>query len=135
MKHNILYFLWLCFIISTFNGRAQGMNPQKLLNIITQVPDSLITSGNSFQFSYKDRPLICIYDENANRVRIISPIVERAKIGEEELLNAVVANFHCVLDVKYTLSDELIWSVFVHPLKNFQNIRSMMPFNKCTTQR
>ena len=61
--------------------------------------------------------LICVFDENANRMRIISPIVEREKIGEEELLNALVANFHSALDVKYALSDEVIWSVFVHPLK------------------
>ena len=29
----------------------------------------------------------------------------------------MVANFHSVLDVKYALSDEIIWSVFTHPLK------------------
>ena len=44
-------------------------------------------------------------------------IVEREKLGEEELLNALVANFHSVLDVKYALSDEVIWSVYAHPLK------------------
>ena len=40
-----------------------------------------------------------------------------ADIGEEELLNAMVANFHSALDVKYALSDEIIWSVFIHPLR------------------
>ena len=29
----------------------------------------------------------------------------------------MVANFHSALDVKYALSDEIIWSVYVHPLK------------------
>ncbi len=50
-------------------------------------------------------------------MRIISPVVEMADIGEEELLNAMVANFHSALDVKYALSDEIIWSVFIHPLR------------------
>jgi len=38
-------------------------------------------------------------------------------LREEELLNALVANFHSVLDVKYALSDEIVWSVYAHPLK------------------
>ena len=50
-------------------------------------------------------------------MRIVSPIVEREKIGEDELLNALVANYHSALDVKYALSDEIIWSVFTHPLR------------------
>ena len=79
--------------------------------------DTLQVNGNSYQFIVDNTMLICVFDENANRMRIISPIVEREKIGEEELLNALVANFHSALDVKYALSDEVIWSVFVHPLK------------------
>ncbi|MEM7382181.1 MAG: hypothetical protein AAF361_13425, partial [Bacteroidota bacterium] len=51
------------------------------------------------------------------RMRIISPIVEREQLEEDQLLNALVANFHSALDVKYALSDEIIWSVFAHPLK------------------
>jgi len=58
-----------------------------------------------------------VYDENANRMRIISPIVETKDLEEEQLLNALVANFHSALDVKYALSDEIMWSVFIHPLR------------------
>ncbi len=37
--------------------------------------------------------------------------------NEELLLNSLVANFHTALDVKYAISDEILWSVFTHPLK------------------
>ncbi len=97
-------------------AKAQEMTPEKLKSVIAQVSDTLQQQGNSIQFLYKQRMLICVYDENANRMRIISPIVQREEIGEEELLNALVANFHSALDVKYALSDEIIWSCFVHPL-------------------
>ena len=93
------------------------MNPEKLSKLISQVSDTVVTNGNNIQFMYKERPLICIYDENANRMRIISPIVETKNLEEEQLLNMLVANFHSALDVKYALSDEVIWSVFIHPLK------------------
>nr|WP_299066989.1 hypothetical protein [uncultured Allomuricauda sp.] len=96
---------------------SQEMTPSKLYQIIEQEADTVKTNGNSYQFLFNESMLICVFDENANRMRIISPIVEREKIGEEELLNALVANFHSALDVKYALSDEILWSVYTHPLK------------------
>ena len=96
---------------------AQQMTPEKLIDIIQQEADTVSVQGNSARFLFNDAILICIYDESANRMRIISPIVEREKLGEDELLNALVANFHSALDVKYALSDEIIWSVYAHPLK------------------
>ena len=96
---------------------AQHMDGAKLKGIIQEATETLVVNGNSIQFILKERPLICIYDENANRMRIISPIVQHSDISEKQLLNALVANFHSALDVKYALSDEIIWSVFTHPLK------------------
>ncbi|MFS4493939.1 hypothetical protein [Maribacter sp. 2308TA10-17] len=112
-----------CYLFALFNlfllskGNAQEMNPEKLSELISQVADTTTTNGNAIQFMYKERPLICVYDENANRMRIISPIIETKDLEEEQLLNMLVANFHSALDVKYALSDEVIWSVFIHPLK------------------
>jgi hypothetical protein len=54
-------------------------------------------------------------------MRIIAPIVETKDVEEEQLLNMLVANFHSALDVKYALSDEVIWSVFIHPLKELSD--------------
>ncbi len=110
--------LLLLFALFAFNtGFSQQMNPDKLLEIMQRESDTLQVNGNSYQFIVDNTMLICVFDESANRMRIISPIVEREKIGEEELLNALVANFHSALDVKYALSDEVIWSVFIHPLR------------------
>jgi len=108
--------LALIFGFSLF-VQSQEMTGEKLNSLIEQSAETMEQNGNSIRFSYRERPLICIYDENANRMRIISPIVERKDIGEDELLNAMVANFHSALDVKYALSDEIIWAVFIHPLK------------------
>lgn len=96
---------------------AQQMTAEKLVAIIEQEADTTIQQGNSIQFLFNETMLISIYDVNANRMRIISPIIEREKLTEDELLNALVANFHSALDVKYALSDEIIWSVYAHPLK------------------
>ena len=107
----------ILFLGCFFSLNAQQMTPEKLLSIIEQEADTTIIQGSQIQFTINQGLLMCIYDENANRMRIISPIVEREKLGEEQLLNALVANFHSALDVKYALSDEIIWSVYTHPLK------------------
>ncbi|PWL37596.1 hypothetical protein DKG77_14935 [Flagellimonas aquimarina] len=111
---NIITTLVLLFTVGV--TYSQEMTSAKLVELIEQEADTVKVNGNSIQFLIKENMLICIYDENANRMRIISPIIKREEIGEEELLNAFVANFHSALDVKYALSDEIIWSVFTHPL-------------------
>lgn len=110
------WFLFTALLFSTMI-RAQQMTSERLIEIIEQEADTLSIGNNQIQFKINNGLLICIYDAKANRMRIISPIVERKKLTEDELLNALVANFHSALDVKYALSDEIIWSVYTHPLK------------------
>ena len=116
-----LFLISLFFLFGSPTMAAQLMNPDKSKELISKVSDTVRDSGNSIQFVYKNKMLLCVYDENANRMRIISPIVEREKLDEEQVLNALVANFHTALDVKYALSDEIIWSVYNHPLQELTN--------------
>ncbi len=108
---------FLIILMFSLSSNAQNMSSERLEEIITEVADTVQATGNAFQFMYKERLLVCIFDIDANRMRIISPIVERSELEEDQLLNALVANFHSALDVKYALSDEIIWSVFAHPLR------------------
>ncbi len=108
-------------LLGLLSVQAQEMNPERLEELITQVSDTTAINGNSVQFAYKETLLICVYDENANRMRIITPVIKKEDLEEEQLLNALVANFHSALDVKYALSDEIIWSVFIHPLKELSD--------------
>lgn len=110
-----LVFLTL-LLISSF-GKAQEMNNQKLYEIIERVADTVMGQEGRWQFAVKESVMMCLTDESHNRMRIVSPIADVEKLDEELLKNALVANFHTALDVKYAISDEIIWSVFIHPLK------------------
>ena len=72
--------LLILVIAFSLNTHAQSMNAERLKELITEVSDTLQNVGNAFQFVYKEKMLICIHDEEANRMRIISPIIERNKI-------------------------------------------------------
>ncbi len=112
MKNFLLILLLVSF--STF---SQEMSIKKLNEIIKQKSDTLQVKGNSWHFTLKDRSLICIADKNANRMRIISPIAKKEQLDDTLILNSLIANFHTALDVKYAISDDVLWSVFTHPLK------------------
>ena len=123
-------FLFLTLLQITFWSQAQEMTGERLVMLLAQESDTIDVQGNTARMLFNERLLICIYDEGANRMRIISPIVERKELDEEQLLNALVANFHSVLDVKYALSDELIWSVYAHPLKELYKDQMVDAFNQ-----
>ena len=113
--HKLLQYLPIFLFVGI--SFSQEMTSARLMEIIEQESDTLNIQGNSIQFLYNETMLVCIYDETANRMRIVTPIVELEKLEEDQVLNALVANFHSALDVKYALSNEIIWSIYVHPLR------------------
>ena len=96
---------------------AQNMSTKELGKIIYVLADSLRGKDGNWQFMIKDRLFICITDEASNRMRIMSPITAQKKLAYIDMLKVMEANFHTVLDVKYAIADELLWSVFIHPLQ------------------
>ena len=93
------------------------MNNITLEKLLTQTSDTIIGSNGRWQLLIKETTLICLTDENNNRMRIISPIIESSKLNEDLKTDVLIANFHTALDVKYAISDNVLWSVFIHPLR------------------
>ncbi len=120
MKRSTLLGL-LCAIgigvCSMGESHAQKMDNQTLGEIIEAIGDSIEGDDGLWQFQLHGRLMVVITDENHNRMRIISPIVEVDELEESLLKNALIANFHTALDVKYAISEEILWSVFLHPLQ------------------
>lgn len=107
----------LIIIYGIQTGFSQTMNQEKLGEIFTSVSDSIQGSEGRWQFKIKETFFICITDTKHNRMRIISPITEASRLDDKLKSAALVANFHSALDVKYAIADDLLWSVFIHPLK------------------
>ena len=111
------WFFSLLIIFSVYNGFSQTMDNSKMGEILESVSDSIQGEKGRWQFKVKDVLFICITDTNHNRMRIISPITEAKRLTEDLKSAALVANFHTALDVKYAIADDVLWSVFIHPLK------------------
>jgi ribosomal protein L12E/L44/L45/RPP1/RPP2 len=120
----------LLLITTILPVQSQNMNNSDLEKIIYVVADSLRGNTGNWQFMIKDRILVCITDEKNNRMRIMSPIVEQKELGFQDMLKLMEANFHTALDVKYAISDEVLWSVFIHPLKQLDKDEVLSAINQ-----
>ena len=92
------------------------MDNVKLESILRAKTDSIQGFNGRWQVILNDMPMIVLTDETNDRMRIVAPIIEASKLDEDLLLDCLTANFHSALDVKYAISEGLLWSVYVHPL-------------------
>jgi len=109
--------LILLITLMSLSSSAQKMNNKKIEKILNLASDSISGSNGYWQFKYFDRYFLLITNETQNRMRIVSPIAEVATLDESYFKKSLEANYHTALDVKYAIADGLIWSVFIHPLK------------------
>lgn len=86
--------------------------------LLASEADSLIGISGRWQVTYKELTMMVITDEVNDRMRIITPIAETENMDKELLSLCLEANYHSVLDVKYAISDGVLWSVFIHPLSS-----------------
>jgi len=116
------YFFMFLIILLTAAANAQEtaaparMSQDQLQDLILEVGSDVFISGNVVRFTYDGAELLCVTDESADRMRIVSPIIELSAIDSEQLLLALAANFHTVLDARYAISDGIVYAAFIHPL-------------------
>jgi len=92
------------------------MTPEYLIHSISNYADDISVKNTLISFHYKKVPLYCIYDSKADRMRIISPIAPIDKVPHQMLAMALKANYHTVLDARYAIGDDILYSAFIHPL-------------------
>lgn len=123
MKKSICFLLILVFTLSFSTVFAQKMDNEKLEAILSVVSDSITGQNGAWQFKINDRMFMCITDESHNRMRIMTPITKQEELKSNELSRLLEANFHTALDVKYALSNKILWSVFIHPLNELSTLQ------------
>jgi len=118
MKKIILLGLLITSMQTTLAEVA--MTAPGLLSVINEVAEEVEVSGNTVQFTFQGVLMILIHDHNADRMRLVSPIIETKNLEAGMLEKAMEANFHSALDARYATADGSVWSVFIHPLSDLQ---------------
>lgn len=96
---------------------GQDMTIKKMEKILKKEAKIVEGSDGIWTVQCTDLPVMIVTDAKANRMRIFSPIVERAELNERALEKMLEANFHSALDAKYSIWEGVVISVFTHPLQ------------------
>ena len=96
---------------------TNGMTNERLEQIFKENGTILEGSLGFWQVQYLDRVLTVITDASHNRMRIMTAIMHKKDLKKSQTIELLKAQFDKALDVKYALHNEVLWSAFVHPLK------------------
>lgn len=110
--------LFFILFVLLFGSQAHAVTKEEMLSLVESIGKEVSQSGNTISYTYRGIPETIVFDENANRMRIVSGITQVQNVDDAMLLNALEANYHSVLDARYAVSDDILWSVFIHPLSD-----------------
>jgi hypothetical protein len=118
MRIVILSFLLLWSAQSFSENSTVKMSPEGLFETIQAYSKSAVVENNVISFKFNQVNLYCVWDSNADRMRIITPIAKTSDLSAELLELALKANFHTVLDARYAIGDDILYAAFIHPLSS-----------------
>lgn len=113
-----ILLLSFCICLSFTTLPAQkGMNNKKMGKILEEQASALEGEAGSWQVFIHNHVLLVVTDEDNNRMRIFTPIMEENELEGQQLRHMLIANFHTALDAKYSIYEGFVISIFTHPLK------------------
>ena len=107
-------------LLLSLSTQAQDMNNEKLDEIIRSVSDTIQGGNGNWQFIVNGLPIFCLTDETNNRMRFVTPIQHIDEVTDAQMEECMEANFHSALDVRYAVSEDILWVAYIHPLKELQ---------------
>lgn len=92
------------------------MNNAYLDKLIRKIDKNARGKMGYWQFMVEDSIVTVITDENADRMRIIVPVIKVENMKKGILKRVMQANFDSALDARYALARGVLWSAYIHPL-------------------
>jgi len=93
-----------------------ALDGARLAELIRLVDPEAQVDANSVRFTIAGRMHLAVFDEAADRMRLMTPVASVEVLDESLMYRMLQANYDSVLDSRYATAQGLVWSVFVHPL-------------------
>lgn len=90
----------------------------RLREAVSRIDPLAEFSVSGASFTVNAVPVTLVYDINADRMRLLAPVVEAAQMEPEIIIRLMQANFESALDARYALAQGIVWSTFIHPLSS-----------------
>lgn len=113
----LIIALLLCGVRNVVADEDAGpMTGERLANLLKRLDTDARLDGTVVEFEVEGVPLVLVFDETADRMRLMSPVRKVDELEEGQLLRLMQANFDSALDARYAIANNVLWSVYVHPL-------------------
>ena len=92
------------------------MSSVRMAEVIQRFDEDAKVATNNIAFKLREREHYLMFDVKADRMRVMTPIIQSVAVPEALYERLMQANFDAVLDSRYAISNDLIWAVFIHKL-------------------
>ena len=107
----------LFFTVSAVQAQdPKPMTNQRLGELISRVDENAEGRPGFWSLTVENVSVQVVTDENADRMRIVSPILKTENLKEQTLYRLMQANFDSALDARYAIANGILWSTYIHPL-------------------
>lgn len=104
-------------------ARKQGepMSIARLDTLIRRAGEDVQRAGTRWLFKLSGTQVHVVSDPRADRMRIVVPVREVSDLDARELYRLLQADFETALDARYAIAQEMVWSVYIHPLRTLDD--------------
>jgi len=106
------------------NGEAPlgaAMTAERLGELIRNVDEDARLEDTTWLFVVAGLEAAVVYDEAADRMRIVIPIGPADDLPNDELVRILQANYDTALDARYAIANGQLWGTFIHPLSELSD--------------
>lgn len=100
---------------------GEPMSIVRLDALIRRAGEDVQRQGTRWVFKVAERQIQVISDPRADRMRILVPVRDVSGLDARELYRLLQAGFETALDARYAIAGEMVWSVFIHPLRTLDD--------------
>lgn len=99
---------------------ASDMTQEKLEGLVVNSINTQVLEEEKgyILFKYLGVKMALLSDEEHNRMRIISPITMYSPLSPNIKDSLMNSNFHLALDARYAVTEDTLYSCFIHPLSS-----------------
>ncbi len=102
--------------LAAAQAAGSPMNNERLGALIQRIDANAEGGAGFWRATVAGRTITVITDENADRMRIISPVVRADNLEPALMFRMLQANFDTALDARYSVAKGVLWSLYLHPL-------------------
>ncbi len=92
------------------------MSNERLGALILRFDENADGGSGFWRATVAGHAITVITDENADRMRIISPVAAAENLDPTLMFRMLQANFDTALDARYSVARGVVWSLYLHPL-------------------